>query len=97
MVAVPPEQVRHDAERLFRESALPESFEFFERLSPLNQRLFVVELWDALSKIAISQERDSAEALVHLISAWEATADLDAAPEVAELIRRKKNYRQVTT
>lgn len=88
-----PEQTRRDAEQMFRESAVPESFEFFERLSPLNKRLFTIELWDALSRAAISGDDESARGLVDLIMSWEATADLDSAPEVIDEIARGGPYR----
>ncbi|MEX2100186.1 MAG: hypothetical protein WEB19_02120 [Acidimicrobiia bacterium] len=96
MVSAAPEQIRRDAEAMFRKSAIPNTLEFSERLSPLNQRLFLVELWDALSRLKLAPpSRDDLRALVELIEAWEATADLDSAPEVAREIRRKKTYRPV--
>ncbi|MEX2373534.1 MAG: hypothetical protein WD800_06990 [Dehalococcoidia bacterium] len=95
MVSVPSEQVRRDAEQMFRDSALPATFSFFERLSPVNQRLFVVELWDALAKVAIDDQRADADDLVTLIEGWEATADLDAAPEVIAAIRAPKEYQRL--
>jgi hypothetical protein len=78
---------------MFRESAVPESFEFFERLSPLNKRLFIIELWDALSRVAISGGDESVHGLVDLIMSWEATADLDSAPEVIAAISQSGPYR----
>ncbi len=93
MVQTSPEQALRDAEQMFRASDIPESFRFFERLSPLNQRLFTIELWDALARVGTIGDEASRAALVSLVEAWEATADLDAAPEVVRLIRQPKRYR----
>lgn len=93
MVSVAPEQLKRDAEQMFRTSDIPETFEFVERLSPLNKRLFVVDLWEALSKVAISGDEECVRGLVETIEAWEATAELDAAPEVTAAIRAPGEYR----
>lgn len=92
MVSVAPEQLKEDARDVFRTPDLPESFDFFIRLSPLNQRLFVLELWESLSRCAISDDEQDLKNLVTLVEEWEATADLDAVPEVAEAIRRPKQH-----
>lgn len=80
---------------MFRASEVPETFEFFERLSPLDQRLFVVELWEALSKIAIGGEGDRGALPLDLIDAWEATADLDSAPEVVAAIESPGRFQDL--
>ena len=95
MVSATPERLRDDAASLFREPGLPESFAFFEELSPLNQRLFSVELWGALSRVSISQNEQALAEFVELVEGWEATAELDAAPEVKEMLARPKRYRAV--
>ncbi len=94
MVSVAPEQLKEDARDVFRVPDLPASFDFFSQLSPLNQRLFVLELWESLSRRAISDDEQDLKKLVTLVEEWEATADLDAVPEVAEAIRRPKRRRR---
>jgi hypothetical protein len=96
MVNAAPEQIRRDAESLFRKSAIPKTLEFSARLSPLNQRLFLVELWETLSRLKLAPpSHDDLRSLVEFIESWEATADLDSAPEIARAIRQKKTYRPV--
>ena len=96
MVNATPERLRDDAACLFRESGLPESFAFFAVLSPLNQRLFTVELWEVLSRASISETAQSLTELVDVVEGWEATAEIDAAPEVKEILARSKQYRPVS-
>ena len=93
MTSAIPERIKDDAASLFQSSELPTSFAFYERLTPQHQRLFAVELWEALSRVNISGDSRSLDDLVELVESWEATADLDGAPEVLEVIRRPKTYR----
>ncbi len=93
MTSTSPERIRDDAASLFQASELPGTFAFYERLTPQHQRLFAVELWEALSRVNISGDSRSLDELVELVENWEATADLDGAPEVLEIIRRPKTYR----
>ena len=95
MVNATPARLREDAADLFRHSGLPESFAFFDSLTPVNQRLFAVELWDALSRVSISETEQALAEFVEIVEAWEATAELDSAPEVQEVLSRKKRYREV--
>jgi hypothetical protein len=83
-----PDAVRRDAERFFREPELPDGLLFFDRLSPVHQRRFIVELWEALSKASIGQSKDATNALIELVEGWEFTAALDVAPEVATSMDR---------
>lgn len=93
MVAVSPEQVKRDAQELFRESSLPETFAFYNDLSPLNQRLFVIDLWQALSHAMIEPNGAPVRDLLLLIEGWEATAELDSDREASEELRRKVTYK----
>lgn len=77
--------VQSDAVRLFQESAIPPGWEWIESLSPLNARLFAVELADGIKETVIS---GNVEALVTLVAEWQATAELDAAPEVLAEMQR---------
>ncbi|MPZ98381.1 MAG: hypothetical protein GEU80_03415 [Dehalococcoidia bacterium] len=90
MVTRSPQQVRDDATAYFREPELPAALGWVHSLSPLNQRLFTVELADALKTEVITGELD---ALVQLVEDWQATAELDAAPEVRADVQRPKEYR----
>ena len=73
----------------FRRPELPESLEWVSMLSPLNHRLFVVEFADAIKQATITGESRELEAM---LESWEATAELDAAPEVIAEILRPKTY-----
>jgi len=84
-----------DAEQLFRSTAVPDSLAFFSDLSPLNQRLFVVELWEALSKASISGRQEDERALLEMLEGWEATADIERHPEIVAEIQRPKEYVRV--
>ena len=75
---------------LFRESDIPESLCWISDLSPVNGRLFIVELSDALKASVISGDLSD---LLELLDAWEATASLDATPGVLEEVQRPKDYK----
>lgn len=65
----------------------PEGFEWINDLKPLHQRLFAVELADALHHVMMSRDRDPSVVL-DLLASWEATAELDADSEsAADLLR----------
>lgn len=82
-----PEQAKNEALGFFRRSQVPEGWEWVEDLSPLNLRLFVVELADALKEATITGDSST---LACLLADWKATAELDAAPEVRDEIARPK-------
>jgi hypothetical protein len=70
----------------------PKGFEWIDQLSHAHQRQFAVELYRALAELNVSRNPDC---IVELFEAWEATAELDVAPEVVEFINRpeeKKRY-----
>lgn len=95
MVTTPSHQVADDARAVFGQPDLPPLFAFVDRLSPLHQRLFIRDLWSATSRVSVTPTDSALRALVSLIEEWEATSDLDAAPEVAAEIRAPKSYRPV--
>ena len=90
------DRIAHDARSLFNEATLPDAFDFYSRLSPLHQRLFVVDVWQALSRCSIADSTESARDLLQLVEGWEATADLDAAPEVASALHAPKVRKPVS-
>jgi hypothetical protein len=92
VVAIPAETLRDDALRYFREEEIPASIEWVAYLSPLNLRIFAVELADGLKQAMLSGDLTE---LVELLEDWEATAELDAAPEVLAEIQRRKEYRSL--
>ena len=65
------------------------------RLLPVNYRLFIIDLYQALAKVAIHEA--SAESVLELLEDWEATAGVDAEPELVAKLqtpRDNKNYRE---
>jgi hypothetical protein len=95
VVSVAPERLLRDAEDYFKASAAPDSLAFANDLSPLHQRLFAVELWSATARAALETTPGAVDDLVELVEAWEATAELEASPELLERIRAPKDYREV--
>ena len=93
MVSASPERLKQEAEQLFRAAPVPASLRFFDDLTPLHQRLFLVELWDALSAATIRAKATDLADLVELVEGWEATAELDRAPEVVTEINRTRDFR----
>ena len=92
MVANREKKLREEASGLFRQDELPNRFEFVEELSPLHQRLFFVELWQATARHQMTQSPEALRALVVLIEGWEATAGVDSDPDLAAALRSKKRY-----
>ena len=87
MVAVSPEEIRDEAVGLFRQSELPEAFGWVEFLSPVHLRLFAVEVSDALKEAMLTGDLTR---FIAIVEDWEATAEMDASPEVwAEITRPK--------
>lgn len=93
LATLDPEQVPSEAVGFFRHSEVPESWAWVDDLSPLHLRLFAVELADAVKAATISGESTE---LVQLVREWQATAELDAAPEVVEEVRRPKERRPLS-
>ena len=92
MVTTSPEALHESATGLFRQQKLPKEFEFIERLSPLHQRLFFIDLWQTTTRYQIMRSEDALRDLVTLIEGWEATADIDADPDLAACLRSEKSY-----
>jgi len=84
------DQVRSEAVSLFQASQPPIGWEWVDNLSPVNARLFAVELADAIKEATLSGD---IETLVTLVAEWRATAELDTAPEVLAELRREKQRR----
>ena len=85
-----PSRVTRDAVNFFRQSELPARWGWIESLSPVHLRLFSVELADALKEATITGD---VQRLSHLLDDWQATAELDTAPEIVERIRQPKTRR----
>ncbi len=85
--ATNPSNARDEALAFFRESELPAGWSWVNDLSPLNLRLFAVELADAIKESVITGDESH---LLELLADWKATAELDAAPDVLEEVRRPK-------
>ena len=93
MVTDAPEQLKKDAVGFFREEQLPESLCWVDDLTPLQLRLFAVELADALKASLLAGDyRD----IVTLIGDWEATAEVMGSPEIVAEIARAKDYRPLS-
>jgi hypothetical protein len=70
----------------------PPGLEWVNRLTPVHQRQFAVELYSTLARLNVTED---ASEVIELLEAWEATAEIDIAPEVAEkLSRSDKQYRE---
>lgn len=93
MVAEAPEQLRDDALKFFRAEELPASLCWVEDLTPLQVRLFAVDLSDALKDSLITGDHRQ---LVTVIEGWEATAEVMSSPEIMAEIARPKNYRPLS-
>ena len=85
--------LREDALELFRTQEPPASLAWADGLGAFHQRLFAVDLADAL-KIALIRNDD--KDLEELIEGWEATADILSSPEMTAEILRPKRYRPLS-
>lgn len=86
--------LQRSAQKFFTSEELPEEFAWINSLSPLHFRLFVVDLHGALSEALI--QKKSGDALQRTLEDWQATAEVDANPDLAKKLktpRSKKNYR----
>ena len=86
---------KNKATRFFKTESLPKGFEWVEALTQLNYRLFVIDLYQMLAKVAIDEE--DAESIVQLLAEWKATAEVDTHPELVAHLRMprdKKTYRE---
>ncbi len=79
--------VLNQARDFFVGDEIPEELGWIALLAPGHLRLFRQELYDAV------QAQRSEQDILELLSGWEATAELDAAPEVLAEVRRPKSRR----
>jgi len=87
--------VKNRATRFFRAEDLPKGFEWVRMLTPLNYRLFIIDLYEALAKVAIHE--GSPDSIIQLLDDWKATAEVDTNPELVAHLRTprdKKTYRE---
>lgn len=68
--ATNPSNARDEALAFFRESELPAGWSWVNDLSPLNLRLFAVELADAIKESVITGDESH---LLELLADWKAT------------------------
>lgn len=95
VTAVAPDRYRESARVFFTSDETPDVLAWVEHLSPRHFRQFVVELHQALSTVLIDPSK--IDDLIHLIEDWEATAGIDADPELAKRLktpREQKHYRE---
>jgi hypothetical protein len=71
--------------------APPRGFEWVDRLSHAHQRQFAIELYSALARLNVTEDISE---VIDVLEAWEATVEMDDAPEVAEELRKPKHYRE---
>ena len=95
VTAVATPVLRKSAQKFFTSEETPEELAWIECLSSLHFRLFVVDLHTALSKVLVYNE--DGEALVRVLEGWQATAEVDADPDLAKKLktpRSRKSYRE---
>jgi hypothetical protein len=78
--------LKRSAVRLWQRDELPREFAWMESLSPRHYRLCLVELHSATGQAHLTGDWD---AVARLIEDWEATAAMDAAPDVAAKLLAK--------
>ena len=88
MVVEAPEQLKEAALKFFREEELPDALWWVDELTPLQLRLFAVELADALKRSTLSGDDSDIEVL---IEDWEATAEVTASTQIVAAIERAKD------
>ena len=71
--------------------APPKGLEWVDRLSHTHQRQFAIELYSALARLNVTEDISE---VIDLLESWEATAEMDVAPEVVEELQAPKNYRE---
>ncbi len=77
--------LRKSAQKFFRTEKTPEELEWITLLNPLHFRLFVVDLHRALSTSLI--QNGNGELLKRTLEEWQATAEVDADPELVKKLR----------
>lgn len=87
--------LRRSARQIFTSQKVPPGLAWINDLSRLHYNLFVVDLHTALSSALI--HKDNGDALIQVVEEWQATAEIDADPELAKKLktpRSKKTYRE---
>jgi hypothetical protein len=70
---------------------LPEDFAWVGDLSRTHLMQFAIELYSALARLNLT--RDNTEVL-ELFDSWETTAELDAAPEIAAIVKAPQESKE---
>lgn len=83
-------QRRIDDARSSLRGAPPKGLEWIDELTHAHQRQFAVDLYSALARLNVSEDIGE---IIELLEEWEATAEIDAAGEVAEALQAPKHYR----
>ena len=95
MLADPP-TLKRKVTGLWRTEAIPPELVWIERLSPLNFRMFIAEIHDAVGTACID---DDWERVAELLENWAATAEVDADEELSKYLLSKpegKDYQEVS-
>jgi hypothetical protein len=84
--------LRKSAKKFFTSNETPAALAWIDALSPLHFRLFVVDLHAALSS-ALIDDGNGGE-LSRTLEEWQATAEVDANPELAKRLRAPRQTKQ---
>ena len=76
-------ELKEQTTGLWKRDELPKELRWLEHLSPLHYRLCLVELKDAVSEACLT---DDWSRVAELVEDWEATAAIDASPELAKAL-----------
>ena len=80
---------------LWQKEDIPLEFAWITQLSSLHYRIFIAELHDAASHACMTNDWDRVE---KLLCDWEATAQMDARPDLAKYLLSKpedKDYEEL--
>ena len=80
-MAVDVSSLKRRATKLWQQDELPREFAWMEHLSPMHYRLCLIELHAAIAEAHVTGDW---EPVVRLVEDWEATALVDANPELAQ-------------
>lgn len=94
MIADPP-TLKRKTTGLWKIGPIPPELAWIIQLSPLNYRMFIVELHDAVGSACID---DDWNRVAELLEDWEATAEIDSNEELAKYLLSKpkeKDYQDL--
>ncbi len=80
-------QQQENLVKLLLQGEGPKGFEWIDVLSQYHQQLFTKGIEEALAQPVSTSDMEE------LLESWEATAELDAAPEVAKFLKRNPDQR----